>query len=121
MNRYPVFAKQRLRETLNELGLDVRKMSSRPFGEDSWLDVERLAAAWATPIDTIFDVGANVGETSLALRKRFRDARVLAFEPHPDTYERLRGNVESEGIGAFEKSKPRLTENLRHFSIDLEA
>jgi FkbM family methyltransferase len=98
VNRHTVLAKRRLRATLNELGLDVRKISSRPFGEDPWLDVDRLAAAWTTPIATIFDVGANVGETSLALHKRFPNARVLAFEPHPATYERLRGNVEGEGI-----------------------
>jgi FkbM family methyltransferase len=42
-----------------------------------------------------------VGETSLALRKRFPDARVLAFEPHHPTYERLRRNIEGEGIATF--------------------
>lgn len=101
VNRYTALAKRGLRGTLNEVGLDVRKSSSRPFGEERWLDVDRLAAAWATPVTTIFDVGANVGETSLELHKRFPLARVLAFEPHPATYERLRGNVEGKGIVPF--------------------
>jgi FkbM family methyltransferase len=101
VNRYTVLTKRRLRGTLNRLGLDVRKMSSRPFGEEPWLDVDRLAAAWNTPITTILDVGANVGETSLTLHERFPHARVLAFEPHPATFERLRENVEGEGIVPF--------------------
>jgi FkbM family methyltransferase len=102
VNRYSMLAKRRLRVTLNQLGLEVRKTSSRPFGEEPWLDVDRLAAAWTTPITTIFDVGGNVGETSLGLRKRFPHARVLAFEPHPATYERLRVNVDGQGIEPFE-------------------
>jgi len=98
VTRSKLLAKRRLRLALRRLDLDVRKISSRPYGEEPWLDVDRLAAAWATPVTTIFDVGANVGETSLTLHERFPHARVVAFEPHAATYERLRGNVEGEGI-----------------------
>jgi hypothetical protein len=97
VTRSKLLAKRHLRLALHRLDLDVRRVSSRPYGEEPWLDIDRLAAAWATPITTIFDVGANVGETSLTLHKRFPHARVLAFEPHPATYERLCENVEGEG------------------------
>ena len=41
----------------------------------------------------IFDVGANVGEYSILLRKFFPDSRVHAFEIVPSTYEKLSQNV----------------------------
>lgn len=43
----------------------------------------------------IFDVGANIGITSLVFSSKFGDGcRVFAFEPHPLSYERLRKNIE---------------------------
>jgi hypothetical protein len=82
-------ARRAIRATANRAGIDVRRISSQPFGQDAWLDVQRLSDAWGASVQTVFDVGANVGQTSLPLRRRFPDARILAFEPHPRTYERL--------------------------------
>jgi FkbM family methyltransferase len=43
----------------------------------------------------IFDVGANIGITALAFSTQFGNGcRVVAFEPHPLNYERLKKNIE---------------------------
>jgi FkbM family methyltransferase len=59
----------------------------------------------------LFDVGANRGEMSVALRRSFPAARIFAFEPNPLTYERLVGNVKGlnidcirAGLGACEET-----------------
>lgn len=42
---------------------------------------------------TFLDVGANIGLFSIFLRRHCPDARLLAFEPIPDVYEALAGNM----------------------------
>lgn len=44
-------------------------------------------------METIFDVGANVGQTVRVLRKSYRRANILAFEPVKSTFEALRTSV----------------------------
>lgn len=51
-----------------------------------------------TRAPVLFDVGANRGEMSMALRTAFPAARIIAFEPNPVTYERLVGNVGALGV-----------------------
>jgi FkbM family methyltransferase len=41
----------------------------------------------------IVDAGANIGLATLFFKHRYPDARVLAFEPEPDTFAMLRRNV----------------------------
>lgn len=43
---------------------------------------------------TVLDVGANVGAFSVALAQRYRDLRLVLFEPIPDTFALLRRNAE---------------------------
>ena len=43
-------------------------------------------------IKTIFDVGANIGQTSLFLNRHFPQAEIFAFEPVQATYELLKNN-----------------------------
>jgi FkbM family methyltransferase len=57
-------------------------------------ELKYLAAA-ARPGTVAIDAGANVGLFSVTLGKAVgREGRVLAFEPSPETAERLRDNVE---------------------------
>jgi FkbM family methyltransferase len=91
-------ATRRVRAGAQRLGLDVTRIASRPYGQDVWLDIERLSTAWGAPPGVFFDVGANVGQSASAIRAQFPEARVLSFEPHPRTYERLRGQVEGLGV-----------------------
>jgi len=41
----------------------------------------------------ILDIGAHVGETSLELARRFPGVPIHAFEPTPESYQRLRDNT----------------------------
>jgi FkbM family methyltransferase len=72
-----------------------------PFGRDVWLDVARLSERWGAPITCVFDVGANSGQTSRIIHDRFPDARVCAFEPHPDTFKRLTRELKGCHAEAF--------------------
>lgn len=69
-------------------GLMLVKPRER-FGIDIWGDIRRLAADWAYPIEAILDVGANDGAMAAAALAAFPEARVIGFEPHPATFERL--------------------------------
>lgn len=51
------------------------------------------------PGGTVFDVGANIGLSALEFaRAAGPDGKVIAFEPHPATAARLRGNLAQNGI-----------------------
>jgi FkbM family methyltransferase len=69
---------------LNPLGLNA-------FGRDPFRDIRLLCEKWNYPVQIVFDVGANDGETSLKAVKQFPDAKIFAFEPHPETFLRLAG------------------------------
>src|SRR5438093_481435 len=45
------------------------------------------------PPRTIFDVGANSGQTALEMVRQFPAARIFSFEPTPSTFARLEHNV----------------------------
>lgn len=42
----------------------------------------------------IFDIGSNMGIASLFFKRLFPDSVLFCFEPDPDTYALLRGNIE---------------------------
>lgn len=46
----------------------------------------------------LFDVGANVGEYAVALRKHFPKAEIYSFEPSPATYQKLVKNTQNLDI-----------------------
>ena len=48
-----------------------------------------LAKKYGGNIRTIIDIGANVGEYSLACREVFPDAKIFSFEPNPRAFEKL--------------------------------
>ena len=41
----------------------------------------------------IFDIGANVGAASMFFKANYPDAKIVAFEPHPESYKLLEENV----------------------------
>lgn len=45
------------------------------------------------PINTIFDIGAHVGQTCLSLTRAFPKAKIYSFEPVPATYQQLLVNT----------------------------
>ncbi|AFY81364.1 FkbM family methyltransferase [Oscillatoria acuminata] len=44
-------------------------------------------------IDIIFDIGANIGQTSIKLAKKFPNSEIHCFEPVQKTFEELEANV----------------------------
>lgn len=56
-----------------------------PNGRSVALDLKRTGY----PIEVIFDVGANIGQTALSLRKTFSSAKIYCFEPVLNTYQQL--------------------------------
>jgi FkbM family methyltransferase len=71
------------------LRAEILVADSARFGICHYNDIERLAAAWHTPLSTILDIGANNGSSALELAARFPTARIFSFEPHPTTYTQL--------------------------------
>lgn len=45
------------------------------------------------PGDVIIDVGANIGYTALLFASHAKNATVIAFEPHPATYQKAKTNI----------------------------
>jgi FkbM family methyltransferase len=45
------------------------------------------------PAPVLFDVGANIGQTTLSMLEAFTAPRIRAFEPSPATFDTLRRNV----------------------------
>lgn len=50
---------------------------------------------WRYSLDVFFDVGANDGETAIRARHDFGRCRIIAFEPHPKTFEQLRDKTKT--------------------------
>ncbi len=80
-----------LRQLIKKAGYTVFKTAYVPKQVDVTLDMQRLASD--TPIEVIFDVGANVGETVRWFRRAFPEARIIAFEPIQATFSQLQANV----------------------------
>ena len=85
-----------LRRGLDKLGYVLWKRAYIRYGVDPFLDVQRLSAIWRGPVRTVFDVGANVGQTTVEALAAFPEAKILAFEPHPQTFGFLRARVSDE-------------------------
>src|SRR6266850_559546 len=76
---------------LARAGRDVIRRDK--YGYDAFLDIDRLSQAWQYSIDVFFDVGANDGGTIRLAKRRFRNCRIIAFEPHPRTFLKLTQNT----------------------------
>ena len=72
------------RRLLNRL-----RMPEFQHGHDLTLDLKRRCVR----LGTIFDVGANVGQTATAFAKAYPDAGIRSFEPFSDTFVLLRKNT----------------------------
>ena len=113
-----------LRETVKTLvrkwGFDVSRISSTPFGRNVWLDIARLSELRSFPINCVFDVGANVGQTSLTVLNHFPNAEVYSFEPHPDTFERLTAVLKGRRARAFNIALSSTSGKAELFTYDTD-
>jgi len=72
---------------LKNLGLRVSLIKKLPVGFDVCLDFERRVLSGR--IETIFDVGANIGQTAQLFADCFPGSRIFCFEPVASTYRQL--------------------------------
>jgi FkbM family methyltransferase len=82
-----------LREILLRMGLDVRRHSVR-----SSVDLRRASILRRDRVDLVLDVGANVGQYALALRRSGYTGRIVSFEPSAQAYSRLARAAADDGL-----------------------
>jgi FkbM family methyltransferase len=83
--------KEYLRWALYACGYAVRHVRHGVGGIDLLHDADMLLGRKSDPL--LFDVGANVGQTTLAMLHAFATPRIRAFEPSPATAATLRRAV----------------------------
>jgi FkbM family methyltransferase len=67
--------------------LRLRVFQNGPRGFDLPHNLKRFLPDWQC--HTIFDVGANVGQSALEFSERFPNSEIHCFEPFPSTFETL--------------------------------
>lgn len=81
--------KYRIKSLISMTGLEVRPLRGVPFGVYWELDARRLLDNRSGPV-TLFDVGANAGQTALALANAMPNSKIYSFEPVPVTFAKLK-------------------------------
>ena len=84
--------KRRVRSLLRKLDLDLYKSSGIPFGFRWEYDLSYLLGNRDSQL-LFIDVGANIGQTALRMKKSFPGARIYSFEPVQETFDKLRQNT----------------------------
>jgi FkbM family methyltransferase len=79
------------RKWLEGLGLKLYRRRKLPVGIDLCLDLRRSMPNGR--IATVFDVGANIGQTATRFARYFPEARIFSFEPVEDTFRQLTLNT----------------------------
>lgn len=75
-------------------GHRVYVFSDRRHGHRDIVDIKQQSH----DLKTIFDVGANVGQSAIRFRAAFPDARIYSFEPVQSTYLKLLRNTRGLGV-----------------------
>lgn len=78
---------------------EPQRVINNPLGKDLWSDV--ISKISKDGVLTIFDVGANEGQSSLEFIKIFPYATIYSFEPFTETYMLLKENVDSSRVKTF--------------------
>lgn len=87
-------AKTNLRKSLEKM-TRRQLIPSEYHGYRDCTDICRSGCA----VQTIFDVGANVGQSALKFRAAFPSARIFSFEPVSNTFDELITNTSSSDEG----------------------
>ena len=74
------------RNIMRRLGYAIRQ--AQPFGNNATEDIKNIFGA--EPLKTIFDVGANEGQTARSFLEEFPAATIYSFEPFPAAFEKLK-------------------------------
>jgi len=97
-------AKKVMRAAAHAVGLEVTSLHR--FGMDADRDIAAMLAGVARP--TVFDVGANIGQSVARFRQLLPGSEIYSFEPAPETFRELqtttRGmtdvHIVNAGVGA---------------------
>jgi len=90
--------KTALKDIARNLGLEIFILKTLPFGINHYRDMARF---FQDKPQVVFDVGANIGQTSMSLRKFFPDSIIYAFEPVASTYTKLIDNTKDANVKAY--------------------
>jgi FkbM family methyltransferase len=82
-----------LKRVIQSLGYYYAKRDFMPLGIDWAWDIQRLNRG--RPLNTVFDVGANIGQTATILSHTFPSSVIHSFEPVASTYATLKANTQS--------------------------
>jgi FkbM family methyltransferase len=109
--------KEAIRETLSKAGFLVLKSAFMPNGISLSRDVSKDFPLHQ--VNTIFDVGASIGEMSIYFRKNFPHARIHAFEPVKSTFQILQKNTKS--LGNFQAHQFAFSDTEGSFKLYLQS
>jgi len=79
--------KQYIRKIIDKAGVSIFRHSRLPIGTDYRKSIRELFGS--NEINTIFDVGANIGQFCCHASELFNRAKIYSFEPITETYDVL--------------------------------
>lgn len=75
---------------MNVSGYYIYRIKDLPIGADLWIDLKNKIQI---PLESVFDIGANVGSFSDVILQNYPKSKVFAFEPVQSTFEKLTENL----------------------------
>lgn len=81
-----------------------------PIGIDPFIDVKRKMKNYK--FRNIIDVGANVGQSAIEIRRNFPKAKIFCIEPIEDTFMLLKKNTRKLDLHYFKQALGSKTEDL---------
>lgn len=104
----------KIKAVLRRRGLNF--CSTDHLGVDVEVDLSRLQAD--RPLKNIFDVGGNFGQSAIKFAQAFPKAKILSFEPVPDSFRKLLENTAGiQNIHAFDNG---FADRAGSFKIQLQ-
>lgn len=85
---------------MNFSGYYIYKIKDLPIGTDLWIDLKNKIQI---PLETVFDIGANVGSFSDLIIQNHPESKIFAFEPVQSTFEKLEKNLSNNSNVNFNK------------------
>ena len=95
-------SKRRVLKTIRAAGFEVEKSEDWPgylfrrrgsFGHHHLADIRRITH---NRVQTVLDIGADVGQTALDFAETFSEACIYSLEPDPDSFRELCANTRHE-------------------------
>lgn len=97
---------QKANGRLGSFLIDLRSFEWEYYCNGTYDEGEISFILTSINVDEIFlDVGANIGFYSIAIAQKIKDSdgkgRVIAFEPHPRNFERLKQNIQLNSLSDY--------------------